>query len=236
MSIRYISGGLLGDFIHQLSIINEIFLKTNKKGILFIANIGDNFRNGLEKTYNDLYEIIALQEYITEFKIYNNEEYDIDLSKWRYYQSIDNIYNIFKILYDIEWAKHKWLNNIPKNLEWENKIIINTVNYRFPDVNFFEKIKDKDKSNYVYVSIFKYEYEYFTDKTNIVVDYYSPKSLMELCVILNSCKQVIGSLSGVLSIATAVHSNCVYGIDSSCSYLYFLKNMDKISCIKYEID
>ena len=29
--ITYISGGLLGDFIHQLSVICELYHKTNKK-------------------------------------------------------------------------------------------------------------------------------------------------------------------------------------------------------------
>ena len=46
MSVIYISGGLLGDFFHQLSIINENYIKTNKKGILYIADIGDTFRSG----------------------------------------------------------------------------------------------------------------------------------------------------------------------------------------------
>jgi hypothetical protein len=100
MSIIYISGGLLGDFIHQLSIINEVYIKTKKKGVLYIANIGDTFRNGLDKTYNDLYEIVILQEYIEDFKIYNNEKYDIDLSIWRSYPARDNIYNIFNAKLD----------------------------------------------------------------------------------------------------------------------------------------
>ena len=86
MSIKYISGGLLGDFIHQLSIVNELYIKTNRKGIIYIANIGDNFRNGLEKTYSDLYDIVMLQEYIEGFKIYNGESYDYNLSEWRTYQ------------------------------------------------------------------------------------------------------------------------------------------------------
>ena len=237
MSIIYISGGLLGDFIHQLSIINEIYIKTNRKGVLYIANIGDKFRNGLEKTYNDLYKIVILQEYIQDFKIYNNQKYHINLSNWRNYinDSRYNLYNIIKNKYHIDWGKNKWLNNIPKLEEWENKTIINTVEYRFPNKSFFEPLINVDLTNFVYVSIFKNEYEYFVNKTNIKINYYSPKSLMELCIILNSCEKVIGSLSAPLSIATSLHKNCVYGIDDSQDFLYLFKDINNVPCINYNI-
>ena len=237
MNIIYISGGLLGDFFHQLSIINEIYIITNKKGVLYIANIGDKFRNGLEKTYNDLYEIVILQEYIQDFKIYNNEKYDINLSIWRNYihDSRDNLYNIIKNKYNIDWGKNKWLNNIPKLKEWENKTIINTVEYRFPNKSFFEPLINVDLTNFVYVSIFKNEYDYFVNKTNIQINYYSPKSLMELCIILNSCEKVIGSLSAPLSIATSLHKNCAYGIDDSKDFLYLFKGITNVPCINYNI-
>lgn len=235
MSIIYISGGLLGDFIHQLSIINEIYIKTKKKGVLYIANIGDTFRNDIDKTYNDLYEIVILQEYIEDFKIYNNEKYDINLSNWRYYRARDNIYNIIKNIYNVEWGKNKWLNNIPKLKEWENKTIVNTVQYRFPDKSFFYPLINADLTNFVYVSIFKNEYEYFVNKTNLQIDYYSPKSLIELCIILNSCERVLGSLSAPMSIATSLHTECVYGIDNTYDWLYYFKDINNIPCIKYNI-
>jgi hypothetical protein len=235
MSITYISGGLLGDFFHQLSIINEIYIKTNKKGILYIANIGDKFRDSLEKTYDDLHEIIFLQEYIEDFKIYNNEKYDINLSDWRnYFSSNTRICNIFKNIYDIEWGRHKWINNIPIFKEWENKKIINTTHYRFPNEIFLKQLKSLDLTNFVYVSIFKYEYEYFVNKTNIQIPYYSPKSLMELCIILNSCEKFMGSLSAPLSIATSLHKNCVYGTDG-CND--FFNDIDiNISTVKYNLN
>ena len=235
MSIIYISGGLLGDFIHQLSIINEIYIKTNKKGVLYIANIGDTFKNGLEKTYNDLYDIIILQEYIEDFKIYNNEKYDINLSDWRnYFSDHVRICNVIKNVYDIEWGKHKWINNIPISKEWENKTIINTVHYRFPNQSFFEPLLNIDLKNFIFVSIFKKEYEYFISNTNIIINYYSPKSLMELCIIFNSCEKVIGSLSAPLSIATALHKKCAYGIP--IHEWFFFRDIDiNIPCIHYNI-
>ena len=60
--IIYISGGLLGDFIHQLSVINENYIKLGRKGILYIANNigGDNFTFGLQQTFDDTYNICLL--------------------------------------------------------------------------------------------------------------------------------------------------------------------------------
>jgi hypothetical protein len=235
MSITYISGGLLGDFINQLSIINEYYIITNKKGILYISNnIGDKFRNGLEKTYNDLYEIVMLQEYIKEFKIYNNEKYDINLSIWRNYIP-NNFYDIIKKKYNISWGQHKWLNNIEKLDEWKDKIIINTTNYRFPKKEYFEPLKNIDLSNYIFVSFSKDEYNYFINNTNININYYSPKSLMELCVILNSCKLLIGSVSAPMCIATALHTNCVYGGILDLEYPIFRELNKYVPCIRYEL-
>jgi hypothetical protein len=215
MSIIYLSGGLLGDFIHQLSIINENYIKTGKKGILYIADIGDKFRGGLNNTYNDLYQIVTRQDYIQEFKIYNNEKYDINLSEWRYFLHNKYLCDCFKNVYDVEWGKHQWLNNIDKLNEWSDKIIINTTDYRFPSKELFEPLKYIDLTNYIYVSIFKEQYEFFTATTGLNVKYYCPTSLLELCIIINSCKKLIGSLSAPLSIATGLHKNCVYGIDKN---------------------
>ena len=171
---------------------------------------------------------------IKEFKIYNNEPVDINLSTWRN-NLPNNFYNIVKNTYNISWGEHKWLNNIGTLHEWKDKIIVNTVNYRFPKKEFFEPLKNIDLSNYIFVSIFNDEYNYFVNNTNINIKYYSPKSLMELCVIINSCKLFIGSLSAPMSIATALHTNCVYGLCDNAGEMIFGKLDNYIPCIKYNI-
>ena len=51
--IIYYSSGRLGDFIYQLSVINENFLTTGKKGILYISDKPEAFAHGLQKAYED---------------------------------------------------------------------------------------------------------------------------------------------------------------------------------------
>jgi hypothetical protein len=78
--IAYLAGGMLGDFIYSLSIIKEKYIQTGKKGILYISEKGDHFRNGLINTYNDTYDIIVKQDYIEKYEIYNNQPINIDLT------------------------------------------------------------------------------------------------------------------------------------------------------------
>ena len=205
----YIIGGMLGDFIQSLSVICEQYYKTGSKGILYISEEGDKFRNGLLNTYNDLYPVIIKQKYIQEFKIYENQHIDINLIEWRNSPILltNNWYNIYNSTYNIEWGKRKWFES-NYNSFWSDKIVINTTNYRFPVfIDFFNTL-DKD-SDYVFISSDKSHFEFFMKYINNdrVILYYEFKSFDELVTIINSCKLFIGGFSAPLSIAHALHKD-----------------------------
>ena len=82
-TISYLAGGMLGYFIYELSVIQEKYIETGKKGILYLSEKGDKFRYGLLNTFNDTYNIIIDQEYIDKYELYNNQPIDIDLTLWR---------------------------------------------------------------------------------------------------------------------------------------------------------
>jgi hypothetical protein len=161
MSIYYLSSGLLGDFIHQLSIINEKFLKTGKKGILYLAEKDSHFSYGLHNTYNEIYNLIKSLEYIEDFLIWNNEPFDINLSEWRHNSLLfkANWFNIFNLNYNINsWGKHKWINvkNEPKNIVLINVSIErknNILNWKF-----LKNIVDKHDTFFICNNISQYEY------------------------------------------------------------------------------
>src|SRR4029078_3159815 len=122
--INYISGGLLGDHIHQLSVIREKFYQTGRKGNLYISNIGDPFRFGVERAYKDTYELISQQKYINKYEIYNNQfgipqkEHSsyINLCTWRKNKDVVkvNIHYVYKLEYGVEWGSKVWLT-LPKD-------------------------------------------------------------------------------------------------------------------------
>jgi hypothetical protein len=85
--IIYDTSGFLGDVIHELSIINEKFYETGKKGVLVINEISEKFRFGLEETHKDTYDVFMNQRYIFQYYTINNfppllsyiNNYDVDV-------------------------------------------------------------------------------------------------------------------------------------------------------------
>ena len=140
--IKYISGGLFGDFFNQLSVVSEKFYQSGRKGILYISNKGDTFKNKLENTYNDTYQAISKEKYIKEYKIFNNENFDLDLTSWRINLDYNkNWKEIYSNNYQINWAENKWLNS-DSSPHWENKIIINTSYYLHYSNITIQKLKN----------------------------------------------------------------------------------------------
>ena len=220
--IRYLSTGKLGDFIHQLSVINENYIKTGKQGILYVTNKeGMEFSYGLERTFNDTKNIIMSLPYIHSYKIYENEQFDIDLGSWRSSDILytTHWYNIFKKTYNVEWGKHPWLF-VDKDPIFENKILISLSarDYRFPQEIDFEKLfhnVDKDKLLFITQTIS--EYTFFKNKTGIELNVYICHSFDKLIQAIGSCRQFVGNLSSPLAIAFAFHKSC-YGLISSTCY------------------
>lgn len=213
--IYYLAGGLLGDFIHQLSVIQQKFFQTGRRGVLYISDRGDAFRYGLEKAYQDTFYLITKQNYIYKYEIYNNQYYDIDLVEWRYGDNlcITNWYNIFNRQYNVEWGLHKWIN-IENDKKWNNKIIINTTLRRFPSDQYkIDYIKNlietyPTRNKFVFVSFDEEEYNFFVNKIT-EVEFYKAETIYEFAVIINSCEYFIGNYSAPLSIALALHKDCV---------------------------
>ena len=220
--IIYINGALLGDFIQSLSVICEKFYETGRKGILYISNIGDTFRNGLENTYNDIYPVIIRQKYIQEFKIFSDEPYDINLVNWRYSGLVFNTrwYNIYNTVYNVNWGKHKWME-IQYDDKWKDKVIINTTNYRFPNIDF-KLLNELHSNNLMYISSDKDAYIYFVNKTLLNIEYYQVNDFLELVTIINSCKLFVGSLSMPFAVANALHKPRILGFANNTT-----ENLDK---------
>lgn len=190
-AISYISGGKLGDFLNQVSVICEKFHETGRKGILYIDNIGDSFTFGLENTYNDTYNAIIHEKYIKEYKIYNGEKIDINLSSWRNnFSYTQNFKQIYFNNYNVDWAKHRWIT-ATKNDYWKDKIIINVTMKRFLSNNSLQKMKDiihKNTTNIVFVEINEDEYTFFSEKIGFKIPYYKPMSFDDMICIVSSCK------------------------------------------------
>jgi hypothetical protein len=235
--IKYLMGGLFGDFIQTLSIINEKFHTTGRKGIVYLSNKGDCFRNGLHNTFYDTHAIIKDQKYIHNYMIYNSEEYDIDLTEWRNdLINIDSSYNwsdVFNKKYNVIWGQHKWIS-VQENEMFKEFILINTTDYRWPNDINFKAIYETYGNNVKFIGSNINQYQFFINTTSINIDFIECDTFEKLCSAINSCKLFIGSLSGPLSIAHACHKNRIIGLHAINIDSQLNLNLDKLwSNVKY---
>jgi len=214
--LSYISGGCLGDFIQTTSVVAEIFYLTGKRGILYISEKygADIFRNGLENTYKDTYEMIKNQVWCKAFLIEDSINMNkpltvINLNQWRKSQFLyrTNWYNIFKHTYCVEWAKHTWLS-LPKthnhNHICKNKILINMTSYRFSDsLNFDLLVDTYGVDAILFITNCQDDYNMFKKNYKCNVPCYTPTSFTDLCTAIKLCKLFVGGLSAPLTIAHA---------------------------------
>ena len=210
--ITYVVTGKLGDFIQSISIINEKFYSTGRKGVLYVRG-DENFTNGLVNTYKDTMDVISSQRYITYYKLYNNEVFDIDLSIW--YLNRDFLYKtnwveIFKNTYNENWGQHKWLQ-IPYEKKWEDKVLINEMHYRKAMNIDYSELHRVYGSSLVFISFQKIEYEVFVRDTGLNIEHYMPYSFTDACIAINSCKLLVAAMSGILTIGHACHKKRIIG-------------------------
>lgn len=205
--INYLSSGKIGDLIFNLSVINEIYLNTGRKGILYLTNSPEKFHYSLEKAYNDIYKIVKSQEYIFDFIIFNNQcKIDVNLDEWRnkeYLNSLNwiEIYNKTYEEYNIQWGKHKWIT-LPKDEKFKDCIFVFHSNRRLNrDVSLKNFIKNHQKKVY-FVTTDINDYYYFRNILKCECMLF--QNLYEYCVAINSCHIMISNMSFPLCISLAL--------------------------------
>lgn len=211
--IRYISGGKLGDFIFQLGIIQANYLKTGKKGILYIADIGDKFMKGAETAYEDTEEFILQQPYIHSYHVHKGEQYDINLSSWREHVFSNNLnwYDLFYKHFSVPFGLSKWLENIPRDETLQNTIIVSHSLHRYNDKIDVKSLLNSYKSHkLLFVSLDENEYISFKSTYHMEeLPHINCASIMELLIKINSCYLFIGNFSAPFTIAIALHKMCI---------------------------
>lgn len=164
--IIYDTSGYLGDVIHVLSIINEKFYETGKKGILVINEVHESFRFGLEKTHEDTYDVFINERYI--FQYYTLYSFPPLLSDINYEPDIKHI--IAAKLYCKEAIKNDDIreiyNNAPYRINlslWRNDDwYLNPMNVSFEKTYNIKRWghhkwlniqKDNKYENYVIINV-----------------------------------------------------------------------------------
>ena len=206
--ITYVGGGPLGDFIHSLSVVQENFLATGRKGRVYLSNRGEPFRLGLERAYEDLRPIVSSQHFIESFHLHNGEPFAVDLSAWRQSTLLykANWHAIFEETFRVPWGSHKWLT-LPAADEYKDTILIGLTARRPPTVDwsFLEHLP----GNALFSTDNQEELDTWRSATQSNLPAKVFPSLYELYRAIHSCKLFIGSLSSPLAFALAAYRPCV---------------------------
>lgn len=227
--VNYISGGLLGDFICQLYICYENFLSTGKKANLYISDIGDNFRFGKNKAYDDLKDIIKSQKYINVFEIYTNQKIDINLSSWRHNLNNDKSFReIFSRNFNVSWGKEKWLC-CNKNKLYTNKILVH-CSRGHGSMKWSMRLDFLKNPNAQLFCLSSNEYLSFSQITGYKGEYILFKNLTELTEALEACAGFIGPPSAPLCFALSQGIISLAIIEKNADYNFLA---DKLTLTYY---
>jgi hypothetical protein len=203
--ITYLASGHLGDFIHQLSIVNEKYRASGRKGIIYMTESLEHFRWGLVRTYEDIKPFLLKQNYIYDLRIHDGCSCDINLSIWRYnFLNFKSWHIIFKHHYDVTWSETPWFRTQGIS-KYKNTVFISTSPTRWmkefnyikliiilgPDVRFLAT----EKSNY----------DHFVISTGIEIPLVLASSFTEMVDAIQGCALFVSTLSAPLAIADALH-------------------------------
>jgi hypothetical protein len=215
--LTYLSGGRLGDLIHNLSVINENFYKTGRKGILYISDSNDKFEFDIQNTYNDTNNVISSQQYIETYKIHANEPFDINLNDWRMNPLLfsQNFCNTYSETYNIEWGKHQWIKIPVINYALKDKILINVSITRFKHIDYNQFKTKYGEENLIFICFDKKQYINFRNRTKMDIKCMRVNNFNELCIAINSCKLFIGTQSMPLAVANALFHDSVILLDTA---------------------
>jgi len=195
----------MGDLIHNLFAVKGLCEKYKTKANLYITNDlsygGDTFTLDVENTLNDLFPLLSQQEYINNIEILQNKPQEaINLNEWRnspfFYKTSWN--HLLSSIYAIPIPSTPWLSTI-SNEKWKNRVVIHRSMTRHTSEFPWKEITEKNEC--VFITNNKEEYNRFSFKSEL----YLYSSLLELSIILNSCKFFIGNMSMPLSMARALN-------------------------------
>ena len=206
--LRYVSGGRLGDFIHQLSVVYEMFLKTGRKGILYMAerSIGaDVFARGIVATRTDLLPILGPLPYIESLEIYAGQPFDIHLSAWR---NVPDLYTkswqeIYGMVYDVPWGSHPWLTS-PIRSDLASTTLICTSPARWPTGILWSEFLKTISGPVLFLRVSEDDYRHFCHHTGVILPTLDAPSFSDVVIAIHSCRKFIGTLSLPLAVADAL--------------------------------
>lgn len=233
--INFISSGMLGDFIHSLSVVKNICEKEKSMANIYLTdkiNVygGDVWRFGCSKAHHDLVEIVFSQPFVNKFEVLSDDfnEPFINLNEWRlgiendrmdkgvYYKSwselLSGYYN-----YEIPLI-YKWIDIDKTDNDIMGKIMIHRSSHRHNPSFDWNKVLNMSEE-FVFVTCSIDEWKNFTFKNDRIILKFV-KTMNEMAICINSCKYFIGNQSAPFALASALDVPRLVELDSTACMFY----------------
>jgi hypothetical protein len=200
-------GPKMGDFVQCLYISYHLFKKDGIKSNVILSGIGDNFENGLTKTFDEFKPIIEQQDFYNSFNLYSDQNLDINAALFRQSQ----------FLFKSNWRdllSKTFLNSEPpfpggwlkfsEKETWEDTVIINRkprIPLSTQSMEYYSNEIKKYK-NAIFVGRPEHYYQFPLKES---CSFYEPKDMNDWFSVISKGSKFIGSQSGPLSIAISLN-------------------------------
>lgn len=211
--LRYSAGGRLGDFVHQLSVVLEMYLRTGSKGALYVGETnvgGDPFSRGLAATIADMSPYLLTLPYIHSVEVYTGQPVDIALSKWRQTPGLfsKSWHQIYGDTYGVPWGAHPWFT-AARTPDLADVVLVNTSPMRWTDEVNWSVLLAKYPGTPMFLQTSPSDYQHFCERTGLRLPVVDGSSFSNIVSAVQSCRIFIGTLSMPLAVADALKKDRV---------------------------
>lgn len=230
--------GDMGDIIYSL-----LYAKILGTKNIYIDSTGgksyirDEIIRNVKTKFNEisadfLMPLLKKQSYVN-VELYNEQQYDFDMSEFDYRDiTIQNL-NIFHskkfINFDKTMLNQKWIEvgqNLEEPLKERNLIINRTLRYRGNDNYYYLNLK-RIQDNGIFVGL-EEEYKNFVDMYGCKIPFFKGKNCLDVASIISTKKYFIGNGSLACSLAIGLGLNIEYEFCISAAHYLFEKNNFKL--------
>jgi len=230
----FVSGGHLGDFIHQLSVVKEAYRVTGRKAVLYIFDRGGQrpFERGVYATYHDLCPLLGKEEYIEAFWMYGGQPYDHDLSDWIAPDIYERSWRNILSKYGYGWNTSPWVHVDP--MPGYEEVTFISTSVRWNDrIDYADLVSQC--TNPMFLAVVTDTYNDFFRRTGIELPVVLCPDLLTLARTLQGCRLFIGTLSMPLALADALGKNRIALLGDNLDSQIALRSDTRAICIPSDI-
>lgn len=217
-AIDFIAGGMMGDFIHAMSVVKSICLRDNAKATIYLtenpAYGGDVWRYGAAKAHTDMKDFVMAQDYVEKFEVLAGQPIGnhYNLNGWRSY--IMNMYrkdggfkrcwsDFLSEAYGLPLSpEYAWMDMV-EDERFKDCVVVHRSTHRHNTHFPWRKILDSLEGDIIFMTTSQEEFDRFAfkgDRVKILL----VATISEMATIIASCRYFIGNQSSPAAIASAL--------------------------------